>query len=372
MSTFILETDLGGTGVRLAIKDLIDVAGLPTTAGCRARANVAAPAGSDAACLAEIRRRMTAGRLRLVGKTNLHELAFGTTGRNPWFGTPRNPLDETLIPGGSSSGSAVSVANGDADVALGSDTGGSVRIPAACCGVVGLKTSWGRISTAGTLPLAPTLDTIGPIARTVDGVIDGMRLLEPGFEPASVDVDALRILRLRVPAHPDIDRAVDSVLERMGLPVQSLVLAGWEQARRDAGAILSAEAWRANKSLLQLDPSGVSASVTARLQAGSSVSAGAERTAREGMVAWRHELARTLAPTTVIVLPTLADSPPSLDARRFDGTSLTMPVNLAGLPAVTVPVPTRGPIPAGLQIIGVENAEELLVTVAHMIERALQ
>src|ERR1700737_166368 len=140
MSTFITRMDTTGTGPRVAVKDIIDVAGVPTTAGSRAVQRSAAPAATDAACLLGCR---SAG-ARLVGKANLHELAVLPLGTNPWFGTPVNPLDPALIPGGSSSGSAVAVATGEADVALGSDTGGSVRVPAACCGVTGLKTTYGR------------------------------------------------------------------------------------------------------------------------------------------------------------------------------------------------------------------------------------
>src|SRR5215472_3784773 len=126
MSTFITRLDsAGGTGVRLAVKDVIDVRDVPTTAGSRAVERTAAPAARDASCLAGAR---AAGAL-IVGKTNLHELAMLPIGTNPWFGTPVNPLDASLIPGGSSSGSAVAVATGEADVAFGTDTGGSIRIP---------------------------------------------------------------------------------------------------------------------------------------------------------------------------------------------------------------------------------------------------
>ena len=143
------------------MKDIIDVEGVPTTAGSPgASSGPAAPATADAACLAGIR----AAGARIVGKANLHELAMLPIGTNPWFGTPVNPLDADLIPGGSSSGSAVAVATGDADVALGSDTGGSIRVPSACCGTVGLKTTHGRIPLDGVWPLAPSLDTIGPMA----------------------------------------------------------------------------------------------------------------------------------------------------------------------------------------------------------------
>src|SRR6202044_2074107 len=166
MTTFITRYDTTGPGVRLAVKDLIDMVGEPTTAGCRAVEKVAQPAGRDARCLAGAR----AAGARIVGRTNLHELALGVTGVNPWFGTPVNPLDPARVPGGSSSGSAVAVAPGEADVAYGSDTGGSVRIPSACCGTAGLKTTWGRISLEGVWPLSPSFDTVGPMARDVSGL----------------------------------------------------------------------------------------------------------------------------------------------------------------------------------------------------------
>jgi amidase len=146
------------------------VAGVPTTAGSRAVERDAAPATADAACLAGAR----AAGARIVGKTNVHELAMLPLGTNQWFGTPVNPLDPALIPGGSSSGSAVAVATGEADVALGSDTGGSIRIPAACCGITGLKTSYGRLPLDSARPLAPSLDTVGPMAATIDGLVTRM------------------------------------------------------------------------------------------------------------------------------------------------------------------------------------------------------
>ncbi|HVF31595.1 MAG TPA: amidase, partial [Acidimicrobiales bacterium] len=176
---WILELDPGpgGDGPRLAVKDAIDVAGAPTTAGCAAVADVAEPAAADAPCVANAR----AAGARVVGKANLHELCFGTHGGNPWFGHPVNPLDPQRLVGGSSSGSAVAVAVDEADVGYGTDTGGSVRLPAACCGLVGLKTTFGRIPTDGVWPLSVSLDTVGPLARDVAGVVTGMGLLEPGF-----------------------------------------------------------------------------------------------------------------------------------------------------------------------------------------------
>ena len=184
-SVFIDSTLIGSAGTTVAVKDLIDIAGLPTTAGCLAIARTAVPAEADAVCMAGLRAAIDAGEARIVGKSNLSELAMGASGVNERFGTPLNPLDPDLIPGGSSSGSAVAVAGGEAEVGIGSDTGGSVRVPAACCGIVGLKTTHGRIPLEGVLPLAESLDTIGPLGRDLAAVVRGMELLEPGFTPGA-------------------------------------------------------------------------------------------------------------------------------------------------------------------------------------------
>src|SRR5439155_6265232 len=211
---FITKLDADGTGPPLAVKDIIDVVGVPTTAGCRALARDAEPAKSDAACLAGSR----AAGARIVGKANLHELAMLPIGTNPWFGNPVNPLDADLIPGGSSSGSAVAVATGEADVALGSDTGGSIRVPSACCGTVGLKTTYGRVPLDGVWPLAPSLDTVGPMARDVAGLLLGMQLLEPGFEPSTDAPDSVG--RVASSADPLIGAAVTRALAAAALRVE--------------------------------------------------------------------------------------------------------------------------------------------------------
>src|SRR5215470_18177030 len=188
-STWIVRLEAPGTGVRLAVKDCIDVEGLPTTVGCPVIAEQARPAARDAAVVAAARR---AG-ARIVGKTNLAELCWSASGVNSWTGTPANPADPRRLPGGSSSGSAVAVAAGEADVALGTDTGGSVRIPAACCGIAGLKTTWGRVPLDGVYPLAPSLDTVGPLGADVAAVELGMGLIEPGFAAGSCELTAGRM-----------------------------------------------------------------------------------------------------------------------------------------------------------------------------------
>src|SRR2546421_4354442 len=164
--------------LRLAVKDLIDVKGVVTTAGSEFLAKHSPPAKGDAKCLAIARQ----SGVQFVGKTNLSELAVAVSAMNAYYGTPRNPLDRGRIPGGSSSGSAVAVANDEADVAFGTDTAGSIRVPAACCGVVGLKTTFGLVPLGGVFPIdAHHLDTVGPLARDIAGTVQGMDLLQKGF-----------------------------------------------------------------------------------------------------------------------------------------------------------------------------------------------
>ena len=211
-------------------------------------------------------RRSERGEARFVGKTNLHELAYGITGVNEAFGTPVNPLDPRRVPGGSSSGSATAVAAGEADVAYGTDTGGSIRIPAACCGIAGLKTTWGRISLDGVRPLAPSLDTVGPMAADVDGLIAGMALLEPGF---AVAADAPRTVgRLAIDADPVVDAAVDDALRAAGFAVQRITIPELQDVIAASAALLDAQAWATNAALFGRAADRIGANVRDRLRAG--------------------------------------------------------------------------------------------------------
>jgi len=366
VSTFITRLDGGaGTGPRLAVKDLIDVEGVPTTAGCRAVADAAAPAEKDAPCVAGAR----AAGARIVGKANLHELAFGATGVNPWYGTPENPLDPSLVPGGSSSGSAVAVATDEADVAYGSDTGGSVRIPSACCGTAGLKTTHGRISLEGVWPLALSLDTVGPMARDVAGVVLGMQLLEPGFEVADVAPTTVGRFRLQN-TDPEIDAAVDRALAEAELDVLDIELPGWMAAFANNGVILISEAWQANGHLLGKE--GVGEVVAQRIELGKTMTAENVEQAEAGRTSWQQELAKTFERVQVIALPTMPTFPVPIDgSNEFDLTTGTGPVNLAGNPALALPVPTRQRLPASLQLVGPHNSEDALLALGRVIESAV-
>ena len=364
MTTFITRFDTTGDGVRLAVKDLIDMEGVPTTAGCRAVADAAQPAGQDAPLLAGAR----AAGARIVGKANLHELAFGASGVNDHFGTPVNPLDPALVPGGSSSGSAVAVGNGDADVAFGSDTGGSVRIPSACCGTAGLKTTHGRVSLEGVWPLALSLDTIGPMAGGVEGVIVGMQLLEPGFEPAATAPTVVGRFRPDG-VDPAVDQAIDRLLAASELEVVEIELPGWASAQAAGGIVLIAEAWQVDRHLLdRRDRLG--ADVADRLELGRHITPDAVDAAVKGCAAWKAELEEVLSRVELVALPTLSGFPPRIDAMDDDVhlSTMTLPINASGLPALAIPAPAAGPLPASVQLVGPHNGEERLLAAGRVLE----
>ncbi|MCU1593992.1 MAG: amidase [Frankiales bacterium] len=336
-----------GPGLRVAVKDLFDMEGIVTTAGSPAVQGI--PATTDAACLAAVRREAV-----IVGRTVMHELAYGITGINAWQGTPTNPQGDH-VPGGSSSGAAVVVANDEADVALGTDTGGSVRIPAACCGVAGLKTTHGRISLEGVWPLAPTMDTVGPLARDVAGLVRGMQLLEPGFavgRPGSIG-------RYRPAAAAGVDDALDRVLGKL----PEVLLPHWDEADEAAAVLLSAEAYANDRHLLATGRVGDD--VAGRLRAGGARSTRDLQDAHAARRRWTQEVLRALGHVDVIALPVLRDAPPPRDQpERMYGLRLTLPVNLAGLPAVALPLPRRDGPPASLQLVGRPGSEEMLLATA--------
>ena len=375
MSTFITKLESAGHGPRVAVKDNIDVAGVPTTVGCRALERTGAPAAADAACLAGLR----AADARLVGKANLHELAMLPLGTNPWFGTPVNPLDADRIPGGSSSGSAVAVATGEADVALGTDTGGSVRVPAACCGVAGLKTTYGRVPVEGTWPLAPSMDTVGPLAATVEGLVVGMQLLEPGFRPAPAP--ARTIGRLRTAGAPGIEAAVDGALRAAGLEVVDLDWDGFEAGADLFSAIFFDEIWAVDHELAEAHPDAIGADC-AQMLAMVDLFRPRLEAARQQLGAWRQGLLDLFARVELLALPTVPMVPPRLD--EVVGEAMVPAVieitrhvalfNAAGVPCSAQPVPAHAGVwggrPASLQLVGPLGGEELLVATAAQVEAA--
>jgi amidase len=370
VTTWLLRLDAPGDGPRLAVKDCIDVAGTPTTVGCPVIASRAEAAAADAAVVASARR---AG-ARIVGKTNLTELCWSGDGINHWSGTPVNPLDASLIPGGSSSGSAVAVATGEADVALGTDTGGSVRIPAACCGVTGLKTTWGRIPTGGVYPLAPSLDTVGPLGRDVAAVELGMRLLEPGFAAPRYD-GPMTVGRLR-PLHPavaiaaEIDAAVDAALDAAGFATEDVAGVDFGAALDAAVVLIDREGYLSNA---HLGPGvrGLSPGNQRNMAAGARLGEAELAAARREQDALRAVLTAALHRFPVLALPTLATPPPPIGQRRTWLTALTAPINLAGLPALAMPVAVNSKIPVSLQLVGPSGGEETLIAAGRIVAEAV-
>jgi len=371
-------------GVIVSIKDLFDVAGEPTRAGSKILAEEAAPAAADAAIV----RRLRAGGAVIVAKTNMTEFAFSGIGVNPHFGTPGNPHDRTRVPGGSSAGAPVAVADGMCEISIGSDTGGSVRIPASLCGLVGFKPSRQRVPTDGAFPLSYTLDSIGPIARTVadcvkaDAVMAGEQ-----FSFAPLDVAELKGLRFGVAEGLPLDRLDDTVASAFAAAVKRLDDAGVRMSHEtlalfDAmnavnakGGISPPEACAIHSDRMRRRADDIDPNVRARIERGCAVSAADY----VDMVRERARLVRAMdarlagldvliMPTTSIVAPTIAEVADEkvFAARNAALLRNTAIINFFDLCAITLPLPVAPPaMPVGLMVV-VRNGEDrrLLSTAA--------
>jgi Asp-tRNA(Asn)/Glu-tRNA(Gln) amidotransferase A subunit family amidase len=384
--------------LRLAVKDLIDMKGVVTTAGSEYVAATSPPAASDAQCLAISRAR----NIQIVGKTNLSEFAVAPSGINDYFGTPWSPLSKRskLIPGGSSSGSAVAVANGKADIAFGTDTAGSVRVPAACCGIVGLKTTFGLVSLKGVFPIEPKhLDTVGPMAKDVDHVVEGMDLLQDGFAAryqsavaAKSSAKKIRIGRLYLSGTDrKIDQAIDDALAQAQfqvVPLDQAFSKKWEQAKRDGDTVAAAGAWISDRKYFD-KLIGVSARTKAIIALGEFDYSTKYRNALQRQAAWQQALRQVFKQVDFIALPTLQRLPPRIpllgktalleaEIALFEagmlGLQNTVAVNFAGNPALAIPVPLNDKIiPAtSLQLVGPRLSEPELLNAGRLIEASVQ
>lgn len=372
--------------LRLAVKDFIDVKGQVTTAGSEYVAKHSRPAASDAACLAGARSQ----NVLLVGKTNAAEFGVTASGVNDYFGTPRSPLNpqDKLIPGGSSSGSAVAVASGMADVAFGTDTGGSVRIPAANCGVYGLKTTFGLVSLKGVFPMSPKhLDTVGPLAKDLPRLVQGMNLLQPGFDKkyqaavaSSPSRRQIKIGRLYVPGtDPAIEKAVDKELRASGFTIIRLdkeFRKKWERAQKDGKTVALADAWASDQQYM--DKKGVSLTTKGALLLGKIEYNTTYPAALKRRVEWQHTLRQTFREVDFIALPTMRKTPPRIpetgssplfETVVFDQQN-TVAMNLSGNPALAVPIPLDGDesVPkTSLQLVGPPKHEAELLNAARLL-----
>lgn len=392
-------------GVPVALKDLFDTAGVRTTAGSKIFAERVPD--EDATAVTRLR---AAGAV-LVGKTNLHEWAFGVTTQNPHFGSARNPWDTSRIPGGSSGGSAVALAAGCCYGALGSDTGGSIRIPASLCGIVGLKPTYGRVSLRGAVPLSWTLDHAGPMARTVRdtailyAAVAGHDPLDPGSVDVTVDdplasiEDGVRGLRIGVPREHFFELADAEIaalareairtLEREGAVVEEVRFPRTGQLLATQATIISTDAAAYHAEHLRERSADIGADVLARLRRGAATSGQDYALAMRRRWEIRREVTALFARYDVLVTPATAvaaphaegadagemkaergGSEPAAVAAAARLTALTSPFNLTGLPAISVPCGlTSEGLPVGLQIAGGPWREAMVLRVARAYER---
>jgi amidase len=304
----------------------------------------------------------------------MHELGFGTSGVNPWYGTPVNPLAPDLIPGGSSSGPAVAVARGEAEIGLGTDTGGSVRFPAACCGIVGLKTTAGRLSLEGVAALAPSMDSVGPIARDVRTLAIAMSLLEPGFTPNYGNRTG-SVGRFRLGCNEVIDDAIDRALSEAGFRVEDVDPELWDVADDAARIQLLAEVHDTLGWLVRDHPEGVGEESRRRFAVAAEIGADDREQSAQKRSEWRAQLEDLFGRYDALALPTMVDDPPNLAQASKSGSIIrTRAVNFAGVPAVALPVlrpSARSPIPPSVQLVGPWGSESDLIVLAQQVESAV-
>lgn len=367
-------------GIPVAVKDLFATRGQRTTAGSRILRDWH-PAG-DSVVVARLR---AAGAV-VIGKTNLHEFAYGVTNRNPWWGIARNPWDPERIPGGSSGGSAIAIAAGLATAAVGSDTGGSIRIPAALCGCVGLKPTYGLIPLDGVVPLGWSLDHAGPLTRTVD---DARLLLEVMAGRRVKSLPAPEGLRLGLIRAPLLDRVEPGVAERVEAAAAAMGRAGmrlievripemeWTVAMQLI--TLRAEASALHAAWLRRRPRSYGTDVRTRLQLGALVSGPEYARAQQARLRLRQALVEAFKRVDILALPTTPIVAPPVGQRMVrwgDGDEpvdgalvrLTQPFNLAGVPALSVPCGLATGLPVGLQLVAPWMAESRLLAVGALLE----
>jgi aspartyl-tRNA(Asn)/glutamyl-tRNA(Gln) amidotransferase subunit A len=373
-------------GIPVAIKDLFDIAGDVTTAGSIALKD-AQPAATDAPAVARLR---AAGFIP-VGRTNMTEFAYSGLGINPHYDTPRNPYDRASgrIPGGSSSGAAVSVADGMAFGALGSDTGGSCRIPAALCGIVGFKPTQRRVPTDGAFPLSPSLDSIGPLAASVDccAVLDATLAGELAVELPPVDPRQINLALPQTEVLDVLDRhvaaAFDAALTKIGaagIRVREIPFAELAElpAINAKGGFPAYESWQIHRELIAQKGTLYDPRVLVRVERGQKQSAAeyaALKRARADFIRRAHEVTAPydalVLPTTPVIAPTLAEVEPDGAYRHVNMLVLRNPAiaNFIDGCSISIPCHPAGGAPVGVMLIGAAGTDRRLLAIAAAIER---
>ena len=318
-------------------------------------------------------RRLEAAGYANVGKTNLHEFAFGTTSENEHFGTVPNPAAPGRVAGGSSGGSAAALATGLADAALGSDSGGSIRIPAACCGVAGFKPTWGLVPAEGCFPLAPSYDHVGPMARDVEGCEQMLQALAPGFEPTEVALEDVEVGVTWIElADPLVQARVKAAAERfpnhrrLELPLAEGFYDSFSREVADVHRELFAE---------HADSYGEN--VRPKIERCLAVTDAAYERARDGRERYREALAEAASGVDLVLTPTLVcvapPAPADELALRGQLTMLTYPFNATGWPAAAVPCgPAEDGLPASAQLAAPPGRDGLVLGAAKALERVLR
>ena len=373
-------------GVVITIKDLFDVKGEVTRAGSLALARAAQPAAADAVAVARLR---NAGAV-IVAKTNMTELAFSGVGANPHFGTPGNPRDRARIPGGSTSGGAVACADGIGEIALGTDTGGSTRIPAALCGLVGFKPTQRRIPNDGAHALSPSLDSVGPIARTVAqcALADAVLADDSGSPLPAIPLVGLRVGVLQGAVLDELDTYVASAFERslrrlQGANLSDVTLSAQRHidAVAQRGGIAPREAFDVHHEIMREAADAIDPNVRVRIQGGAAVSDEAHRAnleARASAIALTDRLFDdydVLAlPTTPIVAPTHAAVASSDGFAKHNRLLLrnTSIANFLDLCAISLPAPDPGPLPCGVMLFARSGNDRALLQIALSVEAAFR
>ena len=360
---FLARPEEAPTGVALAVKDLIDTAGLVTTYGSAIyREHVPERTASSVLALE------TAG-YGVVGKTNLHEFAYGITSDNPHYGAVVNPLDPNRIPGGSSGGNGAALAAGLCEVALGTDSAGSIRLPAACCGIVGFKPTWGLVPADGVFPLAPSFDTVGPMAGTVAACAEMMRVL--GLRDEATAEGARTAVAWAEAADPLVRARVEAAAELLpGAERIEFPLPG------DVNPAFQAEAADVHRELFAEHAALYGENVRRKLEAAFAVSAEAVEASRAVREAYRGRALEALDGFDVVLTPTMPMVAPPVGigdlALRERMISLTRPFNATGWPALALPCgPAEEGLPASIQIAGRPGADALVLAVGEALEAAL-
>ena len=373
-------------GAPVALKDMIATRGLRTTAGSEVLGEWVPD--EDAAVVARLR---AAGAI-VEGKTHTTEFSVWATGGHPRYRTPRNPWDVTRVPGGSSTGSAIAVAAGLAPVALGTDTGGSARIPAALCGVVGLKPTRGAISAAGVIPLSRSLDHVGILARTVRDaalVLAAVRTDRSPHDPlpARVDLRGARVGILELASAPDPDVAqalldAQAVLADLGATLDATAVAALADAPELSSAIQYPELLAYHAAGLHARPEAYGRELRSGCEVGATIAPAEQARARAGARRLAAAVDCALSDRDALLLPTVGLGAPPIGQEevQFDGcpqsvdlvlSEYTRAFNLTGHPAVSMPCGrTAEGLPIGLQLVGRRGQDVALLELAHAYERA--